>query len=71
MGNIEAIEGLEVEVSASDLYGGAKLSGFLVPPAEAGGSVRVSSEGMEMGLSDFALFALPLAYTPPLPVCET
>jgi hypothetical protein len=41
---------------------------MLVPPADAGAEVRVTCDGIDMSLSDFALFAQPAAYTPPLQV---
>lgn len=68
MGGVEGLDGLEVEVTCSDVYKGAKMVGVLAPPVDAGAAVRVTCDGIVMSLSDFALFAQPSTYTPPLQV---
>jgi hypothetical protein len=68
MGGVEGLDGLTVEVTCSDVYKGAMVVGVLAPPADAGAAVRVTCDGIVMSLSDFALFAQPSTYTPPLQV---
>ena len=71
MGGVVGPDGLQVEVACSDVYNSVKLAGVLIADTEAGVGVRVSCNGMEMGLSDFAHFAQPWVYSPPLQVLHT
>jgi hypothetical protein len=68
MGGVEGLDGLEVEVTCSEVYMGITLSGLLVPANESGAGVQVTCHGISMSLSDFAHFAQPGKYAPPLPV---